>query len=500
METPLRRYTIPTGGYSYTLDATDTVQRYVFDGSGDLVGNVSIDFDAIANTDLTYCVIIEYRGQFTLGTSTITINGYDVSEAQAITGNTTFVCTYIGAAWQDPFVTNSFPSVGNDLGKTIVVDSVLGNDTTGQRESLLYRFKTLDAALAASQTNDMIWLINGSYTQTVPMPHSLSFRCEPLAVVNFGDAFDSPPSACGIHIEGFGQISCNNIGTTTANGLFLWVECFTFSFKTVSIPSNAFGAQHEVRIKAFEYAICQTNISIKDDIYIRFVIDTPQLYLYNLYEGVALKAIDIENLSTNSTVEFNCEVVEDVQNVGYKFTNIAYCKKDVNGDFTFTIDKVTLKNGITDEAILAEGNVSTYPQTNRFLVKDLINHLGTTGSVLRSFNNGIIQKKGDIFVKQSSAGVGKADTDANIESYIYLEDCNVYYEGTAQDVFTLTNTNSRISFNNVKIVSSTATNDVYGLIAACKYQGLFLASNLAEGAQCSNEIASGFVVRDVLIK
>lgn len=497
MESTDRRTTIPSTGDTIVIDATESVGAYVFNGSGVLSGNISIAPDTIANTDLTYTVIIDWRGNFTKGVNTVTIFNYALTEQQIKTGNVTLLCRYIGGNWLTPAVTNSSSNVTGQIGKTVVVDSTLGVDATGLRESLQYRFKTLDAALAVAQTNDEIWLINGTYTQTVPLPCFLFFRCETSAVVNFGDAFDD--SLYGARITGAGQISCNNIGTTISTPVSLWIECFTFSFKTFNIPTNGFFSQNTFHLTATEYVICQTNIGIFDDIGIRFSIDTPQLYLYNAYNGVALTAIDIENLSTNSTVEFNCEVIEDVQNVGFKFTNIALCKKDVNGDFSFTIDKVTVKNGVTGDIILADNNVSAYPQTNRFLVKDLINHLGTTGSVLRSFNNGIIQKKGDIFVKQSSAGVGKADTDANIPSTIYLEDCNVYYEGTAQDVFTLTNTASRISFKNVKIVSSTATNDVYGLIAACKYQGLTLYSNLAEGAQCSNEIASGFVVRDVLI-
>ncbi|MGZ7301732.1 hypothetical protein ACXWQI_09545, partial [Streptococcus pyogenes] len=50
------------------------------------------------------------------------------------------------------------------VGDTVFIDSVFGNDLTGQRQNALLPFQTLAAGLAAASANDLIYVIAGTYT------------------------------------------------------------------------------------------------------------------------------------------------------------------------------------------------------------------------------------------------------------------------------------------------------------------------------------------------
>jgi hypothetical protein len=50
------------------------------------------------------------------------------------------------------------------LGRTVYLDQVNGNDTTGVAGSSLYKFATIQAALTASTSGDVILASPGTYT------------------------------------------------------------------------------------------------------------------------------------------------------------------------------------------------------------------------------------------------------------------------------------------------------------------------------------------------
>lgn len=62
--------------------------------------------------------------------------------------------------------------------KTVYVDVGSGSDVTGRRGYREFPFKTLDAAIAVTQTGDLLKVFTGDYTQSVTIPVLINIDCE----------------------------------------------------------------------------------------------------------------------------------------------------------------------------------------------------------------------------------------------------------------------------------------------------------------------------------
>lgn len=62
--------------------------------------------------------------------------------------------------------------------KTVYVDAGSGSDVTGRRGYREFPFKTLNAAILATQTGDLLKVFPGDYTQTVTIPRLINIDCD----------------------------------------------------------------------------------------------------------------------------------------------------------------------------------------------------------------------------------------------------------------------------------------------------------------------------------
>lgn len=67
------------------------------------------------------------------------------------------------------------------LGGVLRVDALFGNDATGKRNSL--PFATINAALAAAQSGDLVWILPGTYAESFTIPDGVSVRGASLNAV-----------------------------------------------------------------------------------------------------------------------------------------------------------------------------------------------------------------------------------------------------------------------------------------------------------------------------
>ncbi len=62
--------------------------------------------------------------------------------------------------------------------KTVYVDAGSGSDVTGRRGYREFPFKTIDAAIAATQTGDLLKVFPGDYTQTATIQNLINIDCD----------------------------------------------------------------------------------------------------------------------------------------------------------------------------------------------------------------------------------------------------------------------------------------------------------------------------------
>lgn len=65
-------------------------------------------------------------------------------------------------------------SPDTEIGNTLRVDSIFGSDTNGLRNG--FPFKTITAALSASQNGDVIWVYPGTYNEYITLPENISLH------------------------------------------------------------------------------------------------------------------------------------------------------------------------------------------------------------------------------------------------------------------------------------------------------------------------------------
>lgn len=109
-------------------------------------------------------------------------------------------------------------------GATVIVDAALGSDATGATHDLALPFKTLDAALTAAASGDLIFVRSGTYTPSANLAkNGVAWYFAQGAKVTFAPANPShalwdliAASSTYLNIDGHGEFTCSPTGSAAS--------------------------------------------------------------------------------------------------------------------------------------------------------------------------------------------------------------------------------------------------------------------------------------------
>lgn len=106
----------------------------------------------------------------------ITLGGVPLDSTAPVSGATRIAtdptATWLTGTQVQADITQLAIEVAKKLGNVCIVDQVHGNDATGARSS--FPFATITAALAAALAGDVVWVLPGTYEESITLPASVS--------------------------------------------------------------------------------------------------------------------------------------------------------------------------------------------------------------------------------------------------------------------------------------------------------------------------------------
>jgi hypothetical protein len=130
---------------------------------------------------------------------------------------------YLDTSWTNPSVPSTV--IGANVGKTVYVDQVYGNDATALRETAAYPFLTLSSALDAAQPGDTIVVQPGVYEGCNLIKDGVSWLFSTVTINSNSPVVDNGPNGVA------SDVTCNIRGDAS-------IVCIGSSNPVINMPRS----------------------------------------------------------------------------------------------------------------------------------------------------------------------------------------------------------------------------------------------------------------------
>lgn len=252
-------------------------------------------------------------------------------------------------------------NVNNRSSNIVYVDSIFGDDQTGQRESQTFQFRTILAAVNSSIANDLIYVNSGNYQNELLAKNDISYYFAPETILTDLSFLGTTK------VYGYGRFIQENVQLLSGGGTFLAQE-------VVDLTSN----------NTFE-CIDKTYINIKN------IEKNDDGILFSGTANIRANVIYSVGplINTNDKIIINADSILFFKNV------LSVIQGNINSQIYINANEIIYENLTTNTFIDCSGQLSIFAQSFIAIGSSSITEFNSNfGNI--SISSNILQLFGDI--------------------------------------------------------------------------------------------------------